>query len=648
MPTADPTMLPYLSVFKSPNPRAKQVCQQCRARKVGCDGRLSTCRNCERLGFQCSFTPPDESLRVAGARSGPSTDERPERLRGRSSCSQCRVRKVRCSNTHPQCANCIKYNRPCSYPASTVAQRRDRNSGGHGEHGEEDLPSAPLPGSRGPDAAVPANASMSVGYGSLPPDLHKESAQGDPSHSEATELVRNFFEYLYPVPSYAFLHPSTTLAKCNGGTLERPLVLAICALTSLHGPVHNMDVDRETSAIWVSNAEETIWKCLENPSMPRLQALLLTISYRMATGSYEKAFMLTAIAARAASAMGLNHEQTHLDPILEETRRRTVWCFKLLESYFSIGLTEFEVCPFECIYLHPPSSEESFGLLCPPGSEDFAIYALRDQNELGSLNMCIRLASIRRDIMKLTRELAVCSEPYLHLNDVTAGLEEILCELKAEMPNRAGLTTTGLKNLIETPWLPRHIMMVSLWHGCYFDLYRIFLPGYPEAPPSVVLSTIDAQFIHIATRTCIEHALSVINLFCDLNQSCTKPRLLEFATGVCVYHAIRLILFIAHSSTEPDLLSLEFAVSRAELCLAAMKRFFHGLALVQPILDDIAQLIEIFSSSNSATETLSVFHKVNHGRKSDTRILSAARPRQHLAVHSVLQQAKFLTEEPPS
>ncbi|CAI7628268.1 unnamed protein product [Penicillium discolor] len=645
MPTADPTMLPYLSVFKSPNPRAKQVCQQCRARKVGCDGRLSTCRNCERLGFQCSFTPSGESLRVGGARSGPSTAERPERLRGPSSCSQCRVRKVRCSNTHPQCANCIKYNRPCSYPASTVGQRRDRNSGGHGS---EDLPSAPPPGPRGPDAAFPANDSMSVRYGSLSPDLNKESAPGDPSHSEATELVRNFFEYLYPVPSYAFLHPSTTLAKCNGGTLERPLVLAICALTSLHGPVHNMDVDRERSAIWVSNAEETIWKCLENPSMPRLQALLLTISYRMATGSYEKAFMLTAIAARAASAMGLNHEQTHLDPILEETRRRTVWCFKLLESYFSIGLTEFEVCPFECIYLDPPSSEDSFGLLYPPGSEDFAIHALGDQNELGSLNMCIRLASIRRDIMKLTRELAVCSEPYLHLKDVTAGLEEILCELKAEMPNRVGLTTTELKNLIESAWLPRHIMMISLWHGCYFDLYRIFLPGYPEAPPSVVLSTIDAQFIHIATRTCIEHALSVINLFCELNQSCTKPRLLEFATGVCVYHAIRLILFIAHSSTEPDLLSLEFAVSRAELCLAAIKRFFHGLALVQPILDDIAQLIGIFSTSNSATETLSVFHKVNHGRRSDTRILSAARPRQHLAVHSVLQQAKFLTEEPLS
>ncbi|KAJ5159334.1 Transcription factor [Penicillium coprophilum] len=525
------------------------------------------------------------------------------------------------------------------------AQRRDRGPRPHGEHGEYDLPDAPPPESGVADAFL-APDTISVGHDSLPLDRSKEMAQGDPSHGEVTELVRHFFKHLYPVPSYAFLHPSTTLAKCHKGTLERPLLLAICALTSLHVPVHNVTIDREKSAAWVSNAEEIIWKCLETPTMPRLQALLLTISYRMATGSYEKAFMLTAIAARAASAMGLNHEQTHLDPILEETRRRTVWCFKLLESYFSIGLTEFEVCPFECIYLHPPSLEDSFGLLCPPGSEEFAIYALRDQNELGSLNMCIRLASIRRDIMKLTRELAVCTEPYLHLQDVTGGLGEILCELKAEMPNQAEISSSGLKNLIESSWLPRHIMMFTLWHGCYFDLYRIFLPGYPEAPPSIVLSTIDAQFTQMATRACVEHALAVVNLFCDLNQTCTKPRLLEFATGVCVYHAVRLILFIAHLSTEPDLLSLEFAVSRAELCLAAIRRFFHGLALAQPILDDIAQLIETFSSNNSPTESLSVFHKVNHGRKSDTRILSAARPRQHLAVHSVLQQAKFFTEDP--
>lgn len=526
-----------------------------------------------------------------------------------------------------------------------MARRRDRNSVGHRE---ADLPTGLSPGEQALNTALTAHESVSFGNSGPLPRLSKERAtQGDPSHEIATELIYNFFEHLYPVPSYAFLHPSMTLAKYKQGTLEQPLVLAICAMTSLHVTLPDyLAVDRKKSAEWVSNAEEAIWRCLEHPSMPRLQALLLIISYRMATGGYEKAFMLTAIASRAASAMGLNHEHMYLDPISEEIRRRSIWCFKLLESYFSIGLTEFELCPFECIYLHPPSNEDSFSLLCPPGTEYFAIHTLGHRNELGSLNICTRLVSIRRDIMKLTRELAIYSKPYLHLKAMARGLEEALLELQTEIPNQAAISNADLKKLIESPWLPRHIMMVTLWHGCYFDLYRIFLPGYPEAPPDVVLGAIDANFVQTAKRACLEHAMAAVDLFCDLNQACTEPRMLELATGVCVYHAIRLILFVAHSSTEPGILSIEFAVRRAELCLAAIKRFFHGLALVQPIIDDIAQLIEACSSSNSATDSLSVFHQVNHGRRSDARVLSAAQPRQRLAVHSILQQARFLAEEP--
>ncbi|KAJ5772735.1 hypothetical protein N7457_007631 [Penicillium paradoxum] len=480
MPTADLTISPFLSVFRSANPRAKQVCQECRARKVGCDGRLSTCSNCERLGFQCSFTRRGEPSVMANTRFVTKNVNRPRRLRGPNSCSQCRVRKVRCSNTHPQCANCVKHDRPCSYPPSKVDQQPDSNPTGDQEH---HIPLSCSPEARATNPVILAHESVSVQNSASISDPSEETVPGDPSPAKTTELVYSFFEHLYPVPSFAFLHPASTLAQCKEATLERPLVLAICALTSFHVNVNGLAVSREKSTEWVSDAEEIIWRRLEHPSMPQLQALLLTISYRMATGRYEKAFMLTAIAARAASAMGLNHEHTYLDPISEETRRRTVWCFKLLESYFSIGLTEFEVCPFECIYLHLPSCEDSFGLLSPPGSQHLVIEALRDRNESGSLTMCIRLASVRRDIMKLTRELAVCSEPYLHLKDVTGGLDEILFEVKTAMPNQAEISPAGLKKLIASPWLPRHIMMVTLWHGCYFDLYRIFLPGYPEAPP---------------------------------------------------------------------------------------------------------------------------------------------------------------------
>lgn len=546
-----------------------------------------------------------------------SDKERPRRLRGRNACTQCRTRKVRCSNTLPRCATCVKHNRPCSYSILDSPRQRKNDL----ERGYE----YNFPFTLSADIAFTTHNPVSVEDDShLSSDSGEERPKRYPSHQEAIELARNFFEHLYPVPSYSFLHPCTTLTGCQQGVLERPLLLAICALTSLHVTVSGVAVTREASDEWVADVEEMIWRCLEHPSMSRLQALLLTISYRIATGSYEKAFMITAIAARAASAMGLNHEHTHLGPISEEVRRRTVWCFKLLESYFSVGLIEFEVLPFENVYLRPPLCEELFGSQWQPGAEDFAIPALRDQKELGSLNSCIRLVSIRRDIMKLTRELSVCSEPYLQLTQVTGSLEEALLELKTEMRNCAEILTTDPKDSVQSPWLPRHMMMVALWHECYFDIYRVFLPGCPEAPPCAVLRGTDASFVQKAKRTCVEHALATVNLLCDLNQNCTEPRLLEFATSVSAYHAIRLLIFIAQSSTGPGIPSLEFAVSRAELCRAAIRRFFHGLALTQPVLDDMTQMIETFSSGDPVAESFSILHKAHHGRKSDRRIPPAA------------------------
>lgn len=595
--------------------------------QVRCDGRLSPCRNCERLGFKCSFTRRNEPSAEAGATADVSSEEeKPRRLRGRNACSQCRMQKLRCSNTGPKCANCMRRGTFCSYSPSKRSRRRSE---------EKDLSSTPSADTVEGACNTFATQEPPVDTGELPHEPHgrRDRDHGDPSHDEATELVSKFFEHLYPVPSYAFLHPSTTVARCKQGILERSLLLAICALTSLRLNLAN--VDRETGASWAAHVEEIIWQNLEHPSMPSLQALLLTISYRMETGSFERAFMLTGITARAASAMGLNHEHADLDRVSEEGRRRTLWCFKLLESYFSIGLPEFELCPFECIYLQPPSCEDEFG---------FA-RSLADQNELGALNVCVRLLSIRRDIMKLTRELAVCDEPFLQLTQVTRSLERDLLQLRTEMPNNGNVSPADLNNLIDSAWLPRHLMMITLWHGCFCDLYRIFLPGYPEAPPRTVLGAIDESDIQRAKSICMEHALAAINLLCDLNQACTTPRLLEFANGVCAYHCTRLMLFIARTSSEPYLPSLGFAVSRAELCLAAIKRFFRPSALAQPVLNDMAQLIKAVSSHSSATESIGVFHQAHRGRNFALQIPYVAQPRQRLAVHSLLRQADFSGDE---
>ena len=201
-------------------------------------------------------------------------------------------------------------------------------------------------------------------------------------------LVDAFFNTLYPLPSYAFIHPGTAKRQCRDGQMNRALASGICAITSLHLGYHHSAATR-----WIQDTEQNIWMHLEHPNVPRLQALLLVIYYRMETGNLQRAFMLTANAARFAAAMRLNHERPELDLIAQETRRRIVWSLKIIERYFSVGLPEFELCPTEAIYLSYPSSEEEY-------SGDAG-------GERGAHGLHIRLEVVRRDIMKLTRSLAI-------------------------------------------------------------------------------------------------------------------------------------------------------------------------------------------------------------------------------------------------
>ncbi|CRK16956.1 hypothetical protein VD0002_g3302 [Verticillium dahliae] len=204
-------------------------------------------------------------------------------------------------------------------------------------------------------------------------------------------LVDAFFENIYPLPSYAFLHPETTKRRCRDAQVHRALASAVCAIAALH-----MGRDRQLASRWIQGAEQSIWLHLGSPTIPRLQTLLLIIHFRMETGAFQRAFMLTATAARFAAAMRLNYERPDLDPISREVRRRIVWSLKIMERYFSIGLPEFELCPIESIYLEFPSPEEQF--------------ETKSQGENGTYRLLVRLETIRRDVMKLNRSVAPLDE----------------------------------------------------------------------------------------------------------------------------------------------------------------------------------------------------------------------------------------------
>ncbi|KAJ5808642.1 hypothetical protein N7474_009911 [Penicillium riverlandense] len=524
------------------------------------------------------------------------------------------------------------------------------------------------------------------------------SAHRNDANPVLLDLLEVFFQHEYPLPSYSFLHPATTKEKCRTGVLESCLALAIAGVAILHTSMRTNDTKHhdgngdnisdyegdlascycrgQTS---VRAADQIIWSYIESPTVARLQALLLSINYCMHTGQFQRAFMLAALASRFAAAMRLNHEKPDLDFVARETRRRIVWSLKLIERYFSIGLPEFELCPFESIYVKLPCSEEDFVHGSRQASPSMNNYASQTtDSDYGAYNLCVNLESFRRDIMKFSRRIALCDSALPQFPSMIRSFEQSLSSIGTKMPHGPELSFIQISTLLDSRWLPRHVALQLSWHQCHCDLYRLLLPGYQEAAPKPVLASFlyqgDANqeqimddLVFEAERLCLHHASAIISLLTSLNQLSTRPHLLEFDATICAYHATRLLLFISRFGKDrKNRPTAEFAASRVDLCVAALRRFFPRSKLVSPILSEMERSMGKWGlSSSSAVVVEPQRERVDVVNDELTRMPSPGRPgrpgrresstelhrvlpgevaTQRLAVHSLLRQAEFADE----
>ena len=385
--------------------------------------------------------------------------------------------------------------------------------------------------------------------------------------------------------------------------------------------------------MWAEHAESHIWQHLESPNIARLQTMLLVVLYRIEMGQLRRAFMLSALAGRAAAAMRLNHERPGKGTVSFEIRRRLMWSLKFVERYFSHGLPEFELCPVENLYIQLPSLESEFS----DGTETMELV-----DDQGAYRTCVKLEMLRRDIMKLTRSLSLREEPYPQLPQLMEEFQENLDKIAKQYPDISEPLEPVLRRQLADQWLPRHLLMRLSWHQCHCDLYRLILRKFREAAPQIVVDYLDAPLLDAAEEQCIYHAKCIAQTLAFVNQESQQTRLLEFDFAICAYNASRLLLFVARfgqTSARPD---ENFAISRAELCLAALKRFFPKSILVKPIAEEMRRLIDEASNSHTAPSRLgSPKSSVLPLRDPSMQLSTAAKARQRLAVHSLLRQAGF-------
>jgi hypothetical protein len=211
-------------------------------------------------------------------------------------------------------------------------------------------------------------------------------------------LIDAYFTHLYPLPICAVLHRQSVTQAYLDGSLEPCLTRALCAVTAHR--LRILPYYPNSVARWAEQAEAGLMSNIKSPSVPRLQALVLFIRYLVDSGQFPQAFMLTALAARAAAALGLHQERPQLSSCIQEVRHRLIWSCCLLDGNFSVGMRAYEVCPPEMVEVQLPCSEAAFEECTPEVTARLQPISTHNTNKLSLFAAIVLLLTVRRKIMR--------------------------------------------------------------------------------------------------------------------------------------------------------------------------------------------------------------------------------------------------------
>ncbi|KAH7191959.1 uncharacterized protein B0J16DRAFT_332040 [Fusarium flagelliforme] len=599
----------------------KAACVQCRVRKVRCDGTVPRCRTCERLNFQCSFEQDGTSGQYA--------PRLPPKCRGTKACQECRTMKVRCSGDTPRCTNCQRRKKPCTYLARAGSTTTEVSS--------ESISESTSQATASPEIQRSSIASNST------PNTTDQVDDASLSDGLVASLISQYFDRLYPLPSFSFLHQATVIQRCRDKTIDRALQLALCAVTAIY-----FDKHQDERANWAQEAEGLILERLEEPSIFKIQASLLVIRYRAAVGQFPRAFIMAGLAARWAVALRLNYEHSKLTPVAQEVRRRTFWSLYLLEDSFCVGLKEFELFDPETIYLQLPCEDVDFlqeryvstGYLQPGKGLEPEV--------LGSRAAFGRLAFIRRAIIRLNRRISMKE---VSLSDLFSSLERFqndLLRLQTKLAPQDQYPASHPQGLRPSP---QNVIMHMSWQQCHCDLYRIFLTEFPESTPHAAIEGISASERSLMKEKCLSHADQIIQILSNFFHHNDDMHVLEFDAAICAYHSARLVLFGTYTGKDNKGPSMQKAISKAQLCLDVITRYFRFSEQLKSMRQELERVIQQhklwLETSGSSAITATKTDKTSPTLSKDAYI------RQRLAIHSLLGQSEFVDDsrdaapEPP-
>ncbi|KAI0130000.1 hypothetical protein BJ170DRAFT_296247 [Xylariales sp. AK1849] len=634
---ADPANRP---AKRSSNTR---TCQPCRLRKVKCllgDG--TSCANCERLGFTCSFG----DLSPQGDGENGTTVTLPRR-RVRLACINCHSRKARCSGETPCCARCQAQGIECLYRPTKRSAGAAAGHTGDSEH--ESVSSEPpekrrmtrdecLRHARNPTSDH-SNLNLTTAYGSWPPN--HEPTITFPDETIITRTFNNFFRHIHHVPVFSFLHRASLMQRYHAGMMDKPLLLALVGITSLLTDLGSGM--KEYGAKCIEECQRMILADLENPSTIKIQALVLIMKHRMLNRRFTAAFMLAATAGRFSYALRLNYENPNLCFLARESRRRLMWAFLTIDSGINGGYPDFTLLPSEALHIQLPCNERNFefdlpqvtGHLKPIPDKPFP-------DDVGSLALHVRLLWVRSRILYCTKN--VIAMPDTELVELPRLVEVLAQELQGfheHLPASFRFSEGNLRLRAYSPRLCVFIMIHIWWRQCHCDLYRIVMTGLKEALSRSALDRLPPQFVALCERQCYEHALAMVDIFNLILSLDGGLPVTDLDLPACAYQCARMLFFAHHMNSSEFQLSADQVHEYAQRCLQITRHMIHipaGLA----IHTDLEKLV---SRGLSASTTPSHPGSPDVARIPPRQILSRHNPIQQM---NIVDHSEIPTAQSPS
>ncbi|KAH6664750.1 hypothetical protein F5X68DRAFT_265809 [Plectosphaerella plurivora] len=568
--------------------RSDNVCWQCRQRKVGCDGRRASCGNCERLGFSCSYSYLTSSTTTTSESLCAPSLHVPRR-RGQQACTACRRRKIRCDGHLPGCGRCSRMGLGCVY--NSLRRRLPdvdsvQDVGPHPEH----------------------------------PIINDSESDNLLTDHAITTLLRSplgqlsldvFFQRVAPIPVFSFLHRATVMEQNLGGTLHPALHLALFGIAILFAdPDSELGSSGSASsrgAKAVDAAERmVVADGLETPSVVKLQALTLVIQHRAMSRRFSKAFMLAALAVRAAMALRLNYElapSAAVPFLARESCRRLVWSLYMTDTTLAAGYDCFTLMRPEVIAIQLPCDDHCFMMDIPQETMPLLPMTGTTPSEstaapppelpqLSLLALTVRVLWLRQRVLQFTKE-AVAASSAGPVQVQAATLEADLAAFQESLPTQLRLSQYAISLHAHLPTLAAYLKVHVTYLATRCILYRLALDGLKEALPLRARSLFAPDLLAQWQDRCVQSARAMARLFKSTLhiQTGTETVRLDVDLAVVVYQCARILAYASVTDTQSGAPPEEIE-PHLVTCQKFMDRMFADCAAVADIKADLSDLID--------------------------------------------------------